>query len=151
MSTDPQRQPLVSRETPVAPAPAVAKRVLVADDEEAVRVVLKRYFSRYGWQVVEVEDGRQAFDSLLRGTHTRFDLIVCDLRMPGMTGPELFRWMLDSQPELVSRLIFTTGDMHEHDTAEFLAATRCCVLEKPFELETLRRVIESVAGNVAAA
>jgi CheY-like chemotaxis protein len=141
--------PAVRATAPLATGPE-RKRVLVADDEEAVRVVFRRYFTRGGWQVVEVADGRQARDRLLDGARTHFDLVICDLRMPGMSGPELFRSIQDVQPELVARLLFTTGDPHEAAMADFLAAAGCGVLAKPFELATLRSLIESVTARAAA-
>jgi CheY-like chemotaxis protein len=147
---DPLRKAPLGRSTPGASAGAAARRVLVADDEEAVRVVLRRYFTRIGWQVVEVEDGRQAYEWLLRGARTCFDLVICDLRMPGMSGPELFRWIIEAQPDVVPRLLFTTGDPHETHIAEFLAATGCAVLEKPFEIATLRSLVDAVTARAAA-
>jgi DNA-binding NarL/FixJ family response regulator len=70
--------------------------------------------------------------------------------MPGMSGPELFRWILDAHPELAARLVFTTGDPHEAVIADFLAASGCGVLAKPFELATLRSLVDTVTARAAA-
>lgn len=118
---------------------------LIVDDDAAVRSVLQRWFKRSGYVVEAVADGDAARRRLTEGDADRFNVIVCDVRMPGLTGPELYAWLRIARPSLVPRVIFTTGDRYQWEVAAFFSATSCARLDKPFELGTLQRVVERVA------
>lgn len=121
------------------------RRALVIDDEGAVRGVLRRWLKRRGWEVAEAPDGAVALAQLQaqRGENAAsdFDVIICDLRMPTLSGPELHAWTLTHRPELARRLVFASGDVQEPAAAEFLQQCGCPVLEKPFELARLEAVL----------
>jgi DNA-binding NtrC family response regulator len=74
----------------------------------------------------------------------RYALVVSDLRMPGINGIELYERLKAAQPEILRRLIFSTGDIVSEEAAAFVRSTDCVVLQKPFELATLRSTIERV-------
>jgi PAS domain S-box-containing protein len=112
-----------------ADAPAVARHVLIIDDESAIRLALSRWFMRRGWTVAQCEDGAQALE-VLREQHGDFDLVLCDLKMPGMSGLEVYSALERELPQVLERLVITTGDV------------RVPVLEKPFALAQLAQVIE---------
>ncbi len=116
-------------------------RVLIIDDESAVRSSIRRFFERQHWVVEEAGDGAAG---LARLVHTPdalpLDLIICDLRMPGVSGPEVHRWVSATRPELLNRLVFVSGDTASPETAAFLATSGCPILEKPFELSELAAV-----------
>jgi len=97
-------------------------RVLVVDDEPSIRLALRRFFVREGWEVEEADDGRVALDKLVpaNGPAPHFDAIICDLRMPGCTGPELYERLKVSQPERLSHMILATGDSVSAEVAEFV-------------------------------
>jgi len=124
------------------------RRALVIDDEGAVRGVLRRYLKRKGWEVEEAADGEGALRHLQdTGEHPMqalFDVIICDLRMPALSGPELHAWAVRHRPELLQRLVFASGDVQEAAAAEFLEQSGCPVLEKPFELSALDAVLACV-------
>jgi CheY-like chemotaxis protein len=119
--------------------------VLLIDDEIAVRTAMRRFFERRGWQVTEVGDGGCARDLFAPNDAPAFDLVICDLRMPRFSGCELYRWLAATRPDVVDTLVFSTGDVHSADMAEFLAQARRPVLSKPFELGDLARVAKEVA------
>ncbi len=120
------------------PAPAdVNARVLLVDDEDSIRVSLKRFFTRRGWQVSEARDGEAALSVLRSENADSFALVLCDLRMPGMGGAELYEQLKLEFPQLIKRLVLVSGDVVSTETATFVATTECAVLEKPFELRTL--------------
>ena len=125
--------------------------VLLVDDEESVRVALMRYFARKGWDVCEAEDGVEARRMLSPNVGGEFDLIVCDLRMPRCSGPDLFRWLLDNRPDAARRVVFSSGDSESPESAAFLRETRRPVLSKPFELGQLARLIDEVYRPARAA
>lgn len=125
---------------------ATQPRVLVIDDEPTIRAALGRFFKRRDWIFDEAEDGARGLEKLLApGAH--YDAIISDLRMPGMSGMELHDRIADHRPELLSRLLFSTGDVASKEAAEFVQRTRCVVLEKPFELSKLGETLERFRAN----
>jgi CheY-like chemotaxis protein len=153
-STPPKSPPvaLPQRDSGESQAPNTARRrVLVIDDERTIRVALRRYFERRGWELDEAEDGRAGCERLLGvdgGTATSrpYDVIICDLKMPGMSGIELHRRLETERPELLERLLFSTGDTASAEAAVFLDRTRCPVLEKPFELLALATAVDRLCA-----
>lgn len=101
---------------------------------------------REGWEVEEADDGRVALDKLMpaSGPAPHFDAIICDLRMPGCTGPELYDRLKVSQPERLAHMILATGDSVSAEVAEFVRRTTCPVLQKPFELKELRLLLQQM-------
>ena len=127
-----------------------APRVLVIDDEMAIRAALKRFFTRRGWEYDEAADGRSALDKLLASPveeGTGYQVVICDLRMPQCSGLELHRELTAARPELTRRLIFSTGDIVSPEVAAFLAGIDRPVLEKPFELSALADAVARVTGT----
>ena len=142
------------REGPPAHHPARLEgppgRVLIIDDEAPFRASVRRVFERCGWSVREADDGAVALEVLsVTSSDTRFDLILCDLKMPGVSGMDVYRTMRNSRPELLSRLVFASGDTASVETAAFLESTPCPVLEKPFELAELATVVARVRSGPA--
>jgi len=123
--------------------------VLVIDDEAPIRTALRRFFERRGWRVDEASDGAHGLATLMRGDGVLFDIMICDLKMPGVSGMELYSTLSMERPELLSRLIFATGDVASPDAAAFLQQTRCPVLEKPYELSVLAETVDRVRGGLA--
>jgi CheY-like chemotaxis protein/anti-sigma regulatory factor (Ser/Thr protein kinase) len=127
-------------------------RVLIIDDEDAVRASMRRYFERQGWLVEEASDGTVGLSKLLATRDDlTYDLIICDLKMPGLSGLEVHKWVSASRPDLLGRLVFASGDTASPEAAAFLSSSTCPVLEKPFELSELAAVIARVRGERAGA
>lgn len=114
-------------------------RLLVADDEDAVRRTWDRYFTRLGARVTAVSDGQQALEMIRRQD---WDAIVLDLKMPVMNGWEVVLATRQERPALAGRIVIVSGDitgLFELQTAEHLEPWR--VLEKPADLETIREAV----------
>ncbi len=131
-----------------------SNRVLIVDDEVTIRIALRRFFVRMGWTVEEAANGEIALALLAsdqaQESIPRFALVVSDLRMPGINGMEMYERLKVSYPSVLRRLIFSTGDLVSEEAAAFVRSTDCNVLQKPFELATLREVVERVLqGNAA--
>ena len=125
-----------------APAgPPVCGAILVVDDEPLVAQMLQAVLAADGHQVETAGDGVQALDLLRART---FDLVLSDLRMPGLDGPGLYREVERSHPALASRFIFLTGDTLSTDASEFLARTGVPSVSKPFAIEEIRRAVQRV-------
>lgn len=100
----------------------------------------------------EAADGKIALDKLVpSGTPSPspapYDLIICDLRMPGCSGAELHERLKAIRPDLLRRLIVATGDAVSEEAADFVRRTACPVLQKPFELTELRALVRRVAAS----
>jgi CheY-like chemotaxis protein/two-component sensor histidine kinase len=118
-------------------------RVLVIDDEESVVSAVERLLSD-SHDVTGADSARTALERLGRGES--FDLILCDLRMPDMSGIELARRMDERYPHLRGRLAFMTGDIGEAATSEprpppVAPSSVAPVLEKPFSRTALLQFI----------
>lgn len=143
-------EPKPEARTVILPAPATradgsTADVLVIDDEASIRASLARIFRRGGWPVREVANGADGLAILLDPANQRLPaLILCDLKMPGMGGREVY-WHLDQhRPDLLRRLIFVTGDIVEQGTASFLSSVTCPVVEKPFTLDEIATAVTRV-------
>lgn len=119
-------------------------RLFVIDDEPSIRAAISRFLKRRKWDVEEAEDGRVALDILLRSVPRHYDVVMCDLRMPHLSGVELYRTLLGTRPDLVRRLLFSTGDVVSSDVADFLAESGQPVIEKPFELARLEELLNQI-------
>jgi signal transduction histidine kinase/ActR/RegA family two-component response regulator len=124
-------------------------RLLVADDEDAVRSTLSRFFAKLGARVTSARDGGEAL-ALIR--ERDFDAIVLDLKMPVMSGWDVVLATRSERPELAGRIVVLSGDitgLMEIGTAEHLEPWR--VLEKPADLEAIRRAVTRASGLDGAA
>ena len=90
--------------------------------------------------VVTVANGRLALDQITSGL--RFDVILCDLMMPLMTGMEFHEQLKVVAPEQVSRIVFLTGGALTSAARAFLDMSSNPLLEKPFDARELRQLVE---------
>ena len=122
-------------------------RLFVIDDEPSIRAAISRFLTRRGWVVEEAEDGRVALEVLLHSEPDRYSAVLCDLRMPHLSGAELHRELREKRPDLVNRLIFSTGDVASSEAATFLASSGRPVIEKPFELSRLQELLDHIVNR----
>ncbi len=116
-------------------------RVLVVDDDAAVGKAI-----RLALQPLQVTFAQSAVGALARiGAGGKFDAIVCDLHMPGMTGMQFHDEVAAIAPSLAARIVFVTGCATSPQAAAFLQRTTNAVVEKPFELQTLRAAVAAAA------
>jgi CheY-like chemotaxis protein len=114
-------------------------RILVVDDERMVLSSIKRVLSKEH-EVVTMVDPKKAL-ALCAGGET-FDLILCDLMMPVMTGMDLHHELSLVAPEQANRMIFLTGGAFTAKARQFLSETPKEHLEKPFDPANLRAIIQ---------
>ena len=79
--------------------------ILLVEDEEPIRLALRRIFTRKGWAVSEALDGAQALAMLLAPDGAQYDVVLSDLRMPGMSGAKLHDQLLAERPSLAARMV----------------------------------------------
>ncbi|MDB4945167.1 MAG: Histidine kinase [Labilithrix sp.] len=135
----------VTREAPSPPSVPSRKRICVIDDEaryaESLRMLLA-----YDHEVALASSAERALEIFAEST--AFDVIFCDLMMPGKTGMDLHAELAKAAPCLTARMIFLTGGATTDRAREFLARPGIRHLEKPVELEALEAMIAEV-GDVA--
>ncbi|HEY7802303.1 MAG TPA: ATP-binding protein, partial [Dehalococcoidia bacterium] len=98
---------------PVASVPLERRRILVVDDEESIQKLLTGVLQMDGHEVHIATNGREALDRVSRES---FDLIITDVKMPVMSGPDLYKRLRDQGSPLARRVIFITGDTVAPDT-----------------------------------
>lgn len=124
-------------------------RVLIVDDEPGIRFALKRWFERQHWTVSEAGDGQTAITQLLASDdsdESRVDLVICDLHLPLLSGEELLRTLVSSRPAVAARVILSTGDAVSDAAPGTALAVHPHVLQKPFELATLKALVASIVS-----
>ena len=114
------------------------KRVLVIDDEEWILELVRQILQQDGFQVDTVQNGSAALDQV---SQKKYELLVCDWRMPGLSGPQLYQRIAENNPEAASRLMFMTGDVINDSFQQFLKQHTKRCLSKPFSVQELRHSI----------
>jgi CheY-like chemotaxis protein len=128
-----------------SPDEAPKLRVLIVDDEVNIVTTLQRVLEQY--DVAIALDAKQALAML--DTAGCFDVILCDLMMPGISGPHFYDHACRLSPTLRARFVFMTGGSFSADTREFLQRHRCPVLSKPFTIADVCTAIHQVAGTLS--
>ena len=134
-----------------APAPELApteptfkgRRVLVVDDEPAMRAAMSAFLRSEGHEVQVAASGTAA-RALLETNE--YDVVLLDLRMPGLGGEMLYRELCQRRPEMARRVVFVTGDLQSDAARGFLADAGRRVIGKPFQLDDLAAIVASVTG-----
>ncbi|MDH7489276.1 MAG: ATP-binding protein [Anaerolineae bacterium] len=119
--------------------------VLVLDDEEGTLRLLKELLSQHDQKVDTLANGADARERI---AGANYDVILCDVRMPGFGGDALYEYLKEHRPELVKRLVFITGDTASVQTRAFLRKAGRPVVEKPFDVAELLRVIQNIYRDV---
>jgi PAS domain S-box-containing protein len=114
-------------------------RILVVDDEPVVGQLLSHILEKEGYKVEVTEDGK---DALARIRKKRYSLILLDIKLPGLSGSELYQHIRAISSPLAKRVVFMTGDVMAADTESFLARTKVRVITKPFNVSQLRQEIQ---------
>ncbi|MGI6207166.1 MAG: ATP-binding protein [Anaerolineae bacterium] len=136
--------PSVEKPSEAPPDVYAGAKVLVVEDEAAVAAVLHRLLTKKGCTVEAVSSGTEALERLKSGP---YDVVISDIRMPGMSGIALWEQLRTDYPEQASRVIFVTGDTASADTSEFLRGAGQPVLPKPFGADELAKAMAEVRGR----
>jgi CheY-like chemotaxis protein len=133
---------------PADPEPQAARRgrVMIIDDEASlVRLVQRLLGSEH--DVTGFEEARVALEALTGGAE--FDVVLCDLMMPEMSGMELYDEIAKRAPSLLPRFVFLTGGAFTSTARQFLERIPNRSLDKPFDSRTLRTTVRELLGKVA--
>jgi PAS domain S-box-containing protein len=119
------------------------RRILLIDDESGVRTTIKKYLHK-DHEVITAESGAKA-QAIIEEDHN-FDLLLCDLMMPQMSGMDLHQWLTKKYPELAKRTIFISGGVFTPKAKQYLNNINNPLLEKPFDMKDLQKLIANI-GN----
>ncbi|MDP2628234.1 MAG: ATP-binding protein, partial [Candidatus Rokubacteria bacterium] len=117
------------------------KAVLVVDDEIGITTWLVDLLATQGCQVETASNGDEALAKL---RERAFDVILSDLRMPGLDGPGLYQAVERYDSTLLPRFVFMTGDTLGHEVRGFLEQTAVVSVSKPFKLNDLLQAVSRV-------
>jgi len=109
----------------------------VIEDERALGDAVAASLGDEGFTVDRAQDGEEG---LARLAERRYDVVICDLKMPKLDGVALFAEVSARIPDVTKRLVFVTGDVAGTDTERFLEDSGCRWIAKPFRLRDLVRV-----------
>jgi CheY-like chemotaxis protein len=115
--------------------------ILVIDDEPSLSRALTGLLRRDGYRVDTASNGR---DALLQLQERPYDVILCDLHMPGLDGPAFYAILVRQYPALRQRVIFLTGNTSGAANKTFLTQSGRPWLRKPSPIATIRRAIQDV-------
>ena len=127
----------------VDPSPR-RRKALVVDDEESNAALVRRVLAGAGYDVESTTLSRRALVMIER---TAYDAVICDVKMPELSGQELYGRVCQIRPEMARRFIFITGDIDGEDTRQFLDESRCSYFMKPFNLERLTAAVDMLTGS----
>jgi len=119
----------------------VPARIFVAEDDDEMRLLLYEALVYDGYDVVDLSSGKELFNLLQRAIELRMepDIVVSDIRMPGMTGLEILNRIREQGSKMPVVLITAFGDEETLDAASKLGAT--AVFNKPFDIDDLRMAV----------
>lgn len=129
-------------EEQIAGTPAHKQRILVVDDEPAIRDLVCQVLTNDGHTAEQPSDSQEALRMI---RNHRYDCVILDLRMPDISGQQLYQIIAETDASLARKVIFVTGDTVRRETREFLEATGNPVFSKPFNISDLRRQIQELA------
>ena len=118
--------------------------MLVVEDEPTVARLIGDVLEDEGFRVDLLLDGREA---LKRAASESYDLVICDMKMPGLDGQHFYTNLALTGNPLQERFLFVTGDVIAAHTQEFLARHRLPHVAKPFRVEELTEKVRQVLAG----
>jgi CheY-like chemotaxis protein len=119
---------------------SIRAKILIIDDDPLVIAALRLLLGKE-YDVVAETSERAALARLQSGA--AFDVVLCDLMMPEITGMDIYERLSATHPTMVGRMVFMTGAATTKRAMEFIGSGVRCV-EKPFDIPRLRRIIASL-------
>lgn len=129
----------------MSPTASAALPLLVIEDEPSVMAFLSAALERYGYRMVPAASGVEGLKLLAAGDYLG---VISDMRTPGgVSGADVHAWIVAHRPQLVSRVLFITGDTVNEETSAILRQTGAPCVEKPFRVQQLMAVVQKIFGK----
>lgn len=139
----PRKQACREEKTAVAKHPTSGK-ILIIDDEVSVLEAMEEMLPNHN--VITASSGKKGM--ALTKLHSDFDLVLCDLMMPDISGMSFHKWLRTTYPHLADRLVFISGGATTPDTRVYLSQVDNLCIHKPFDPESLsKKVCELIEYN----
>lgn len=119
-------------------------KALIIDDDESLRQLFQLIFQDLGFNTAEAPNGCVAFEMIKK---FEYDIIFSDMDMPLVNGEELYKLINEHSPQLINRMVFTTGNEFDEGYRRFFQEVPCPVVFKPFMVNELNDVITSVVSR----
>ena len=117
------------------------KRILLLEDDEDFRNIIKQFLESHFYKVVTVRNGVEGVREIMASD---FEVILCDMMMPTLPGDMFYLAVERMRPHLCSRFIFMTGYKGDAKISEFLRRVNGTILNKPFHVDDLLEMIAFV-------
>lgn len=118
--------------------------ILIVEDEDLMLRLLKKFFSRHGYVVLEASNGEQAIE-VYRNNKQQIDAVLLDMRLPHKTGEEVFLEMKAENAAV--NVVMASGFLEPQAKMELTRAGIKHFVSKPYELSELRKVFESLVEH----
>jgi len=143
LQKDDSRKSIRAKEGPQTKAESqqARKRILLVDDEDSILYMLSETLKSEGFDVDSTTDGQKALELL---ETEEYDIIVTDVKMPGVSGIHLYWYIEKKKQELMDRVVFITGDIIDSTTRSFLKSVDNPYLTKPFDMKKFITIIHSI-------
>jgi signal transduction histidine kinase len=138
-----ERKQAVPAESSRAARTSDRYRVLIADDDAECRSAISTML-KAEHDVVVAEDGEEALTWLAK---EHFDLLIVDCVMPGLSGVELYKWVLNNRAELKKKVVFITGEIFVPEIKSFLESTGCQYITKPFAMDNFKDTVHTALSE----
>ena len=119
-------------------------KVLIADDDRLTRMILERSVVQWGYHYISAADGEAACELL---KNQRVDVCILDWEMPGLTGPEVCKWIKSTENDRTPHVILNTTKDRPEDIQAAYEAGANLYLTKPTDMRHLRRQLARLAAN----
>jgi two-component system, NtrC family, sensor kinase len=127
-------------------AEGAGKKILVIDDEQPILDMLRECLSGCCYEVDTVGDGREALEQL---SQNHYDVTLCDWKMPGLNGRQVYEHLRDRRPEACRRFVFISGDVVNETMRGFLEKENRLCISKPFTLSDVHDAIQQTISETA--
>jgi two-component system NtrC family sensor kinase len=131
----------------IDPNEGAGKKVLVIDDEESILQLLRDTLTRRGYHVDTAVDGESGLRHLSR---EQYDVTLCDWKMPGLNGLQVYERVRAKNPTQSERMIFITGDTINERARKFMEEQNRICLAKPFTFDEFRSAFDKVTPTKQA-
>ena len=129
------------------PRTVASGRILIVEDEPTVAALIADVMAEEGHRVDMILDSREALGRLEEESYA---LVICDLKMPYLDGPGLYRTLVRRESPMQHRVLFVTGDTMGLRTLEFLKSSGLPYLAKPFLVDELKEAVRRALAGVPA-
>jgi len=134
----------VGFDVPGEPKSTSNTRILVVDDEPMVQKFLTVVLTGEGYKVDIVDNGNDALERL---GNEEYDVILLDIKLPGMSGIEIYKELQEGSKSLARKVIFITGDVMGEDTMAYILSSGTPYITKPFDAAKLVKEIGRILSQ----